>query len=379
MDYAVEWVTWHLSQGFSHFFLADNGSRDGTCEFLESLEQLGICNLLRVPAHVKGQASVYNRLLSQWGNQAQVWCFIDADEFVCPNSAEEGVAADILTKFFNDQQVGAVAINWRCFGSGGALVRERGDLIERFTAATSDQRFLNHHIKSVVRPAFVGRMHVHHAELVSSRRYLNSDGVDAEFLSGPKNRFPVKKPTEFSEKISEKIRINHYLLKSRDEFLEKKAKRGWLNGVDAVQAEKYFSAYDFNDEQVLVSSCFVEAYHRTKEYVFQRLRRETIFFEDMMGHVELLNKNAIAGWCAIKRDQGLGRDIRIKVIVNERDVYFGAVYRFRPDLLKSKASATGMAGFFIGFPVALKPGDSVRVGVVGNVFDFGGYVGEVSG
>ena len=52
-DYLLEWFAWHQIAGFKKFFIADNGSTDGTVALLEALGDLGIVDLIYQPVLLK--------------------------------------------------------------------------------------------------------------------------------------------------------------------------------------------------------------------------------------------------------------------------------------------------------------------------------------
>jgi|GEM_PF-4049655 len=45
LDYILEWLAWRRLAGFARFFVADNGSSDGTRQLLEALGEAGLINL----------------------------------------------------------------------------------------------------------------------------------------------------------------------------------------------------------------------------------------------------------------------------------------------------------------------------------------------
>jgi len=49
MDALLEWIAYHRVVGASGFIIADNGSNDGSREFLGRLEKLGIVTVLDFP------------------------------------------------------------------------------------------------------------------------------------------------------------------------------------------------------------------------------------------------------------------------------------------------------------------------------------------
>ena len=83
--YILEWVAYHRALGIDRFFVADNGSDDGSSEFLAALDRAGVLD--HIPPGYARPAAAAARLcrdLRRHGAQADWIAFIDADEFLWP-------------------------------------------------------------------------------------------------------------------------------------------------------------------------------------------------------------------------------------------------------------------------------------------------------
>jgi hypothetical protein len=153
---------------------------------------------------------------------------IDLDEFIVP--VKDRSIPDFLRRFEN---FAAVEINWLVYGSGGAKVREAGGVMERFKRHSIPSHNLNRHVKSIVDPRRVFTLTGCHEAARISGYAADSHGA------------PVKRHFRNREPQQDVIRINHYAVKSHEEFLAKRARgRARINKLRNID---YFDRYDLND------------------------------------------------------------------------------------------------------------------------------------
>lgn len=248
MDALLEWIAYHRVVGVSGFIIADNGSNDGSRAFLDGLEKLGIVTVLDFPDVVgqKPQLPAYERILRTCSTDIDLLAFIDADEFLVPLDPEQSIATS-LDKWFSDPSVSAVAMNWSNFGSNGELFAEEGLVTERFTQRAPQQFNANKNFKSIVRPhSAIHFNNPHHAELRYGR-YIDTLGND--LVLHPKHGSGVSEEVIWGE-----IRVNHYVVKSLEEFLLGKHLRGSAATAKRVKHKAYFKAHDRNDETCLLAA-----------------------------------------------------------------------------------------------------------------------------
>mgnify|MGYP002194228464 FL=1 len=248
MDALLEWIAYHRVVGVSGFIIADNGSNDGSRAFLDGLERLGIVTVLDFPDVVgqKPQLPAYERILRTCSTDIDLLAFIDADEFLVPLDPEQSIATS-LDKWFSDPSVSAVALNWSNFGSNGELFAEEGLVTERFTQRAPQQFNANKNFKSIVRPnSAIHFNNPHHVELRYGR-YIDTLGND--LVSHPKHGNGVSE-----EVVWNGVRVNHYVVKSLEEFLLGKHLRGSAATANRVKHKAYFKAHDRNDETCLLAA-----------------------------------------------------------------------------------------------------------------------------
>lgn len=226
--YFKEWIEWHLDKGVEKFYIYDNESTDGTRELLEPYIRSGIVNYKYWPGH-RQQLAAYddclenNRLSSRW------IAFIDLDEFIVP--VKHASIPEFLKGF---ESFAAVEINWLIYGSGGRKEKTPGTMMERFRFHSKPDHYLNRHVKSIVNPRRVFTM-------IGCHEVARISGNTADSHGQPvKRHFRERKPQQ------DVIRINHYAVRSYEEFIEKQA-RGRASGTQPTVKSEYFDQYDLND------------------------------------------------------------------------------------------------------------------------------------
>ncbi|MBP5980585.1 MAG: glycosyltransferase family 2 protein [Halomonas sp.] len=257
-DSLVEWLAFHLAVGASHFLIADNESNDGTYELLEPLAASGLVTLVSVPTiDEPPQLTAYQKLLNKCPKDVDLVAFIDADEYLLPVNEASGTdhtspgLLPWLEERFASAKVGALALNWACFGSNGAKFRDEGLVIERFTKRAKQAFGPNHHFKSVVRPTWVERFANPHFAYLKQGEYVNALGQPVEPRLGKDSQPRIG--------LSEQVvwggaRINHYLVKSVEEFVLGKAKRGSAATPNYTKQREYFVRHDRNDTECLMAA-----------------------------------------------------------------------------------------------------------------------------
>ena len=122
----------------------------------------------------------------------------------------------------------SLGINWRCFGSGGQDTYEDKPVIERFTLRPEIYK-PNDHVKSIIR--------------LDQRIYVGNDPhyFNCEFGTlGEKGNILSD---AFSPHSSNVFCINHYLTKSKEEYLEKRGR----GRADILKEEDIFDWTTFDE------------------------------------------------------------------------------------------------------------------------------------
>ena len=227
-SYFKEWIDWHFNHGVDKFYIYDNESTDDTKNILEPYIKSGVVDYKYWPGH-RMQLAAYddclenNRFASRW------IAFIDLDEFIVP--VKDRSIPKFLSRF---ESFAAVEINWLIYGSGGRKTKTPGTVMDRFKFHSNPSHYLNRHVKSIVNPRRVFTM-------IGCHEAAKISGYIAD-----SHRQPVK--TNFREREPQQdiIRINHYAVRSYEEFIEKQA-RGRASGTQKTVKDEYFNQYDLND------------------------------------------------------------------------------------------------------------------------------------
>ena len=226
--YFKEWIEWHMSKGVEKFYIYDNGSSDNTREQLEPYIESGVVDYTWFPGQVQ-QLAAYDDCFDRHRLEARWIAVIDIDEFIVP--VKDPSIPDFLHRM---EKFSAIEINWLVYGSGGAKNKTPGTMMERFKCHSLPDHILNRHVKSIVNPRRVFTMTGCHEAARISGYAADSHGN------------PIKKNFREREPQQDVIRINHYAVRSYEEFLEKQA-RGRASGTQKTVASEYFARYDLND------------------------------------------------------------------------------------------------------------------------------------
>lgn len=251
--YLLEWIAFHRTVGIRTFFIADNGGDDGTSDLLERLHQAKIITRFDFIGRPVIQNTCYTEMVPRMRGVVDLAAIIDCDEFIRPL---EGQRADsLLASFFANPQVSALALNWAIYGSSGHISDEPGLVTERFTQRSERTFAENAHVKSVVRvDRFRSCDHPHYSNL-SRGRFIDTTGGDVVW--GP-NQIPG-----ISAKCAwKKVRLDHFVVKSREEYETIKRNRGRSDlppdHPHYIRDAGFFPNYDRNDVFDPMPSSLVE-------------------------------------------------------------------------------------------------------------------------
>ncbi|MBR0260295.1 MAG: glycosyltransferase family 92 protein [Selenomonadaceae bacterium] len=235
--YLKEWLDYHLAAGVDHFYLYDNESTDNQAEVVKPYISAGLVDYTFAPGKTM-QIVAYNDALKRFKFQTRYMAFIDGDEFIFPKSARSIV--EVVDEILSDiPNAASFAINWQCFGSNE---QDKADyskgVLERFTRrAPSDwtpDGLGNAHVKTVANPRMINYFAIPHcANYFIDRHAVNENGKIV--------------PSAFNVPVTvEKIVVNHYHIKSREEFAVK-MKRGRADYKINTYDDAEFNSHDRNE------------------------------------------------------------------------------------------------------------------------------------
>ena len=224
--YIKEWLDYHLLAGVNHFYIYDNESPDNMKKILQPYIERDIVTYTFYPGKQK-QMEAYLDAVKKYKFACRYMIFLDGDEFIFPqnNKSIVEVADEILS---DKPTAGGVHILWYMFGSN---FQERADysrgILERFTRHATNQHDLG---KSIVNPRRINYItNPHRMNYFYDSVEINEDTLKF-FPSG-------------NYKISDKIVVNHYYWKSREEYTKK------LSNGDVAFGERNRSVSNFNHDK----------------------------------------------------------------------------------------------------------------------------------
>ena len=219
--YILEWLEYHLLQGVDHFYIYNNNGTDNTLELLKSYIQKGIVTW-REFSGPNMQMEIYNDAITNYKNETRWMGFIDCDEFVVPMKHTS------LAKALKDyESFSQILIHWILYGSSGHKKKTKGFVIERFTKHDSE---ISHLTKAILNPRACLYAGVH-------RSYVLGDTVNEH------KKILNRKRYAFTADI---LRVNHYVVKSAEEYLLKKKKGRTLASAGSLD-DAFFKIHDKND------------------------------------------------------------------------------------------------------------------------------------
>ena len=248
--YLLEWIAYYRSFGFKHVLIATNNNSDCTYDMLEKLSAVlpwfhWINNDIKEEGHAP-QLRAY-RLCTEWLLDRKfkgLAGVFDSDEFLLPAKGE--TLSDLW-----EQYPGAdcVSFNWRIFGSNGHATKTPGLVIERFDKAAPEDINAHFEFKSLFRvDSHLTYITPHYPQYADEeqRVFLMADGEPMD----PKARLD-QDYRYHSRRHYKTAQVNHYMLRSRQEFDAKKLRgRGPVTKEEALEAprhdDEFFKRFDLN-------------------------------------------------------------------------------------------------------------------------------------
>jgi len=212
--YLPEWIEYHLKIGVSRFYMYDNESKIPVATTLSDYIDKGIVKLELISGRAM-QKMAYEHCLANYGRECQWIAFIDADEFIVPKTIT-GNLPEFLSAF---EKFGGIGLSWLLFGSNGHLEKPKSTQTQSYTKRTLKTHVMNDHIKTIVQPKYVKKVPLdpHHFIFKKGKYCVNEN---FERLTGPRNTH-----------TSNKIQLNHYYLRSLEDYKEKLERGRADNGL----------------------------------------------------------------------------------------------------------------------------------------------------
>lgn len=230
-DYIIEWLEYHRMVGVTHFYIYDNDSTDHLCEKLKGYIDKKIVTYIKWTGEAQ-QLPAYNDALNNYKYETRYMAFIDADEFIVP--VLDKSLPELLDEIFNENRyAGGIGVNWRVYGSSFRDTKMPGMVIENYKYRSDDLRRegANFHIKTICDPRRISRMvNPHYGNYLEGFYCISENG---SIIFGP----------FFYDGICRKLRINHYAIKSKEEYVKRQLK-GKADHVRVLTKEEIERHYD---------------------------------------------------------------------------------------------------------------------------------------
>ena len=229
-DYLVEWIEFHRMMGVDHFILYDNGLEKSSQVLLKSYIEKNIVTHILFP-DIQGlrdgrhadtlsiQQMAYADFIKRFRHHFNYILQLDIDEFLFPKSHNS--ITEVLNEY-DDSKLASIEINWTNFGDSGHLTKPNGLVIKNFTKSGSN--VVPQAIKSIANTRYLSLRFIYTNVHRFSHRFTIMDVFTKLFLGYPQI---IK-----GKNANDLFQLNHYITKSKEEFLAKghKFKKGWQTG-----------------------------------------------------------------------------------------------------------------------------------------------------
>lgn len=205
-DYLPEWLDYHILMGVDRFYIYDNESQTSLRESLADYIARGWVVVMDIPGEAV-QLYAYDHCLQTFGAHTRWMGFIDADEFLVPKNPLD--LKDLLRDY---EEYGGLAVSSLFFGSSGRRNRPTIGQIATYTLRTHQTFVENRLVKCIVRPDRVLLPLSPHDFVFKENTWCVNEGLRRVDYQ----RFPNH---------IEKIQLNHYFCRSKNE-IDQKLRRG---------------------------------------------------------------------------------------------------------------------------------------------------------
>ena len=239
--YLIEWIAYHRVLGVRQFYLADNGGEDGTSELLQALDSAGLIARLDWRGAKYFQQDFYNKTIPHLIGLVDIVAVVDCDEFLRPL---DGCASltEAVAGYFSNPKVVVVGINWASYGSSGRISTGDGLVLERFTRRAPQDFDPNRMIKCLIRPRdFIPNNPGPH--------FFNFDRPGGHYINSRGDEVEWVRPGQLGctkHVVWNTLRLDHFSIKSRDEY-RLKISRGAVLNAHNIGNDEYFRRHDVNE------------------------------------------------------------------------------------------------------------------------------------
>jgi hypothetical protein len=216
-EYLPEWIEFHRLVGAERFFLYDNESSDDHTEVLAAYVERGVAEIHHWPTPPSVERGVpwsiigaLDDCIERHRGDSRWIAFIDVDEFLFSPTGRP--LTEVLSSF---EEFSGVEVSRFDFGPSGHRTKPDGLVIESYLHRRAYTRPKKdwEHVKSIVDPGRVDRAFNAHGFFYTQGYAVRENRVRAIEEPPGRKTFP----------IGSLLRINHYITKSVEEYMAKRA------------------------------------------------------------------------------------------------------------------------------------------------------------
>jgi len=226
-----EWIEYHKLVGVENFYIYDNESTDNTSEVLRPYIEQGLVEYTYFPGKKK-QIPAYLDCVKRHKLDTKWLALIDLDEFIVPMDGES--IPEILKKL--PPIATQLCIGWLVYGDSGHEKIPNGLVIEEFKYHWGEPHICG---KTIINPRDLAVANSHNSTMINGKTVdENGDVIKPnQWIKGRrlKGGFSINK-----------IRINHYQIKSWEEYSQKYSRGAVGSGNYKKYTRKTFDEININ-------------------------------------------------------------------------------------------------------------------------------------
>lgn len=220
-----EWLAYHKAIGFDHFYIYDNNDEPLNLNY-------EFCDFIRFPGETE-QLNAYRHFLKNYSNQTEYVCMLDGDEYVVFNKKYKDIK-EIIKEFPED--LDALILNWILFmnlsekrepGLVFDSIRKRQENIfsEGYKQPIQTSKY-NKNVKTIAKTNTIKDMDSPHYFIHNKQAQIYCGDLINKHPRSANEMDDKLKNATYQLKTEPLIWINHYYIKSLEEFRYKCEVRG---------------------------------------------------------------------------------------------------------------------------------------------------------
>lgn len=246
--FILDWVAHYKTLGFDNILVCTNDCEDPTVEMLLRLQELGL--VVHHPTEIWERAGIQRSALRQaWKrydivNQAD-WVFVcDADEYLNIHMGDGSARALVAG---SGPDIDAISVPWRIFGAQGIETFEDVPVTQQFHMAEAPWDPVHHPASGKFGKAMVSSLPRLKRLGVHIPYYQDDYAPQARYVRPGGSAYVGPEDYAISPPVFTHAQVNHYIVRSLESFLIKKA-RGRVNHANNVMGIEYWQRWNKNVE-----------------------------------------------------------------------------------------------------------------------------------